>query len=456
MTPDARKVALRHARAILDKGTLRGVGKVAHSCPLRTKLYGGLPSGGGFGSTTEFEVGAQRIAEAAHCLLGSLGRDVSGRGTWSSVVRAESGHIKEEFGIIEQVAKEYSKPVYRQRLTEFDDYLPQYREKVEKQAEKSVSSILQAAPKLIQTVKASAQDLIKQKDIPLPIANTAAAAYLVVKALAESMRNAVKAWPDHVSDPYSDRRLRSAITKLRQYVRKLFTTSPEVLDVPRKPDALKVAVVKKHPERGVYCLFDSDGEKALNCFEDKYEDEKPPKEEIAKAERIVQHYKHQASRVAAVYLARQWERPRYDTGRLTRMFTEDFPLDVPEMRFQTAVKKFARSVGGTYRGDGKVKLPHPPHELTVLYQKWYDQDGPRVAFTVFPTREGNRSKMFRIFEGPVKGSKRLFQKFVTWLGIIGAAIQEHAHGESDIAKRLRPSKFRVATRWREARGSLAG
>ena len=36
--------------------------------------YGGIPDGGGYESNTEYEIGAQRIAEAAHCILGSLGK----------------------------------------------------------------------------------------------------------------------------------------------------------------------------------------------------------------------------------------------------------------------------------------------------------------------------------------------------------------------------------------------
>ena len=68
----------------------------------------------------------------------------------------------------------------------------------------------------------------------------------------------------------------------------------------------RTAIVKKHPERGVWCLFDSDGKKALNCFKNRYKSKKPPQEAIDRAERIVQFYKHQgadmAVRVASRYL----------------------------------------------------------------------------------------------------------------------------------------------------------
>lgn len=61
----------------------------------------------------------------------------------------------------------------------------------------------------------------------------------------------------------------------------------------------RTAIVKKHPERGVWCLFDSKGEKALNCFGNKYKGKKPPDDVIAKAERIVQYYKRMARKVVA-------------------------------------------------------------------------------------------------------------------------------------------------------------
>jgi len=156
-------------------------------------------------------------------------------------------------------------------------------------------------------------------------------------------------------------------------------------------------------------------------------------------------------RVAARYLAKQFERPRYDTGRLTRVLTEDFPLEVPEMRFQQAMVKFAKAIGGDYR-DGKIKLPHAPGELTVLYQKWYAEDGPSVAFTVFPTKQGNKSKLYRMFKGPVKGSNRLFQQFIAWLGIVGSAVQQNAYGTSGLARKFKPSQARVAAAWRAKHG----
>jgi hypothetical protein len=71
--------------------------------------YGGIPSGGGFDSNTEYEVGLQRILEAIHCILGSIERgvDVSGNIIWH-----ELDHIKEEINIIKNSLEEYARPLY--------------------------------------------------------------------------------------------------------------------------------------------------------------------------------------------------------------------------------------------------------------------------------------------------------------------------------------------------------
>jgi len=82
-----------------------------------SQLYGGLPEVGGFGDFTEYEVGVQRIAEAAHCILGSAGKVWRGyvRGDVDPSWRVERGHFTEEMGIIDKSIQEYSKGLYRGR-----------------------------------------------------------------------------------------------------------------------------------------------------------------------------------------------------------------------------------------------------------------------------------------------------------------------------------------------------
>jgi len=79
--------------------------------------YGGIPSNGGYDSFTEYEVGAARMAEATHCILGSISK--AGKGGFG----IEKGHVEEEMGIILDCQKEYSKQLYVDRLDPNDSYV---------------------------------------------------------------------------------------------------------------------------------------------------------------------------------------------------------------------------------------------------------------------------------------------------------------------------------------------
>lgn len=74
--------------------------------------YGGIPPGGGYDAYTEYEVGAQRIAEEAHCILGSLYKIERWGGAWETEVE----HIFEEMGLIERDVRDYGR----------DDYIGQW------------------------------------------------------------------------------------------------------------------------------------------------------------------------------------------------------------------------------------------------------------------------------------------------------------------------------------------
>jgi hypothetical protein len=79
--------------------------------------YGGIPSNGGYDSFTEYEVGAARMAEAAHCILGSISK--ASRGGFG----IEKDHVEEEMGIILDSQKEYSKQLYVDRLDPNNSYV---------------------------------------------------------------------------------------------------------------------------------------------------------------------------------------------------------------------------------------------------------------------------------------------------------------------------------------------
>jgi hypothetical protein len=71
------------------------------------EAYGGFPSGGYFKSFKEYELGAQRIGEAAHCIIGSCSRIHQGGYEQGGIM-----HMEEEIGIIRGALEEYQHPIY--------------------------------------------------------------------------------------------------------------------------------------------------------------------------------------------------------------------------------------------------------------------------------------------------------------------------------------------------------
>jgi len=86
---------------------------LASSHPLEIP-FGGFPGRGGFGSWTEYELGAGLIGEALHCILGSLGK------IWRGVsdFDLERGHIMEEVGLIDGALSEYARSLYWEELND--------------------------------------------------------------------------------------------------------------------------------------------------------------------------------------------------------------------------------------------------------------------------------------------------------------------------------------------------
>jgi hypothetical protein len=178
-------------------------------------MYGEIPGGGGFGNNTEYEVAASNMAEAAHCILGSLAKL-----TDDTPFRIEKGHIKEEMGIIEHAMREYSKDLYLMR-TFSGDY-----------AVKTIKDVLKIAPALEKKAKSAKSRL--DKNNVLQIKNLAEAAYDFLILLGQKMyisakRLNVKLKMD--GDPqaknpveasklnaYKDKELISSVKKLRKRV----------------------------------------------------------------------------------------------------------------------------------------------------------------------------------------------------------------------------------------------
>ena len=198
------------------------------SCPLRSRLYGGMPGGGGYSSNKEYEIGAQRIAEAAHCVLGSLGKglaDTERHSLWS----IETGHLNEEMGIIEKCIKEYSRPLYLRSLNDPEGYgyYPQYIEEAKEWTSKMVASIRKASPSLASKAKKMMGELNRIEDIPEPVKEAARLTYILLIDLAAAMMKSVKNW-DRTQmigpNAFDDSRLRQSAQRLKSALSKLLSS----------------------------------------------------------------------------------------------------------------------------------------------------------------------------------------------------------------------------------------
>ena len=202
------------------------------SCPVRTKLYGGLPSDGDFGRIREFGVGLANAFEAAHCVLGSLGRHLGKDGDdWASMIRTEQGHLDEEIGIIRDILREYSRPIYRKQMSmaDINDYFPRYREKMKENTLRQVEDIRAAGPKLSRLAKSLGKmfaESLRDGDAPAPWANLAGSTYLFVSALADAAVESVANWPDEVGDPFNDPKVVKYFRLMEVYYRELLSWKP--------------------------------------------------------------------------------------------------------------------------------------------------------------------------------------------------------------------------------------
>jgi len=201
----------------LAKAKPRSNGSTSLSCPLRTKPYGGIPGSGGFGCDREYNVAAQRYFEAAHCLLGSLGR-VGIDENWTEMRIRERGHIKEEIGIMMYVIKEYKKQVY------LDQFNPnRYRDTVQAMEcnRLAIKDIQTSSPLLIEKAKEEKRNLLENRStIPNDVFTIANLTYSCIILTAETLLDSVKnnevirnAWADTDIHLYTNR-LNNAIEKM--------------------------------------------------------------------------------------------------------------------------------------------------------------------------------------------------------------------------------------------------
>lgn len=199
-----------------------------YSCPLRSLLYGGMPEAGGFKNNRELEVGLQLVAEAAHCILGSLGRHLGkGQSDWEQMKHIEYGHLREELGLILSNTKEYQRDIYLQQVNQ--DLQGKY-------TVRAIDSIRKTAPQLEAKAKQMKLWLQAQKDIPIPVKEAAAAAYDILITLSQAAQFAVQPYPEPLThNPFRNRRFIKATRALRAKIHVLYGLRYKEHTKPREP-----------------------------------------------------------------------------------------------------------------------------------------------------------------------------------------------------------------------------
>lgn len=163
-----------------------------------SQQYGGIPGGGGYGSATEYEIGAQRIAEAAHCILGSCGKSHLG---------IETGHIKEEIRIIEDAIEEYSRPIYLS---------PENFRLDTKYAQKTLKNLVTVSKRLKQLAISNKK---KIGDVEPERKDIAEKSYDVLIALADAMMKTQLPYGTLINQ-FDNPKLVAAVKRLRNTVNK--------------------------------------------------------------------------------------------------------------------------------------------------------------------------------------------------------------------------------------------
>lgn len=172
-------------------------------CPIRGAWYGGMPAGGGFSAYKEYTVGAQRYAEAGHCILGSLGRRVGSEGEteWHSMVRGEKEHLLEEIGIMKQVLKEYSRDLYIDQINDITRYKEDARDEVAEFNQGAIDNIRKKAPKLDEKARNNIGrlDAIKESEPEFPesVFKVALYTYQCLGLLAKALLRSIEGWDEN-------------------------------------------------------------------------------------------------------------------------------------------------------------------------------------------------------------------------------------------------------------------
>ena len=203
-------------------------------CPIRGGNYGGIPSGGDFLATTEYEVAASNIAEAAHCILGSLAKRIGSlagnmdKTEWQGMVYGEKEHLTEEIGIIMKALEEYQRDVYTRQINDIEQYKPEYQDRIRKTNDKMVADIREKAPRLIENAQEKLARLDKveaaEPDFPPQVMKVGRYTYQLLIILSESLLKSVENWEATKQIPpelnaYKNSKLQSAGLRLNAAIK---------------------------------------------------------------------------------------------------------------------------------------------------------------------------------------------------------------------------------------------
>lgn len=179
-------------------------------CPLdkmHKGTYCGIPTGGGYGARSEYQLGAQRIAEETHCVLGSLYKKAHGSGV-------EIGHIREELNLIKKDVNEYSKNIYLEPFF-YGNRLYDKKEKIFKEIKKNSKKLLKRAKKELKALNNCPSEYRNKGLI-----NVAEKCYLLLIELAESMKHSVET--DDRINAFSGKKLHRRVKELENSIEKMY------------------------------------------------------------------------------------------------------------------------------------------------------------------------------------------------------------------------------------------
>jgi hypothetical protein len=198
------------------------------ACPLTRYSYGGISEGGGFGSSTEYEIGARRIVEACRCILGELGKGAlsskhSRAAKWFDAAHMSTTYLEQKVTFVVEARREYARPLYNERMVPVNILEMGYLDpdRAIESARESVYSIRKSAIALGRQAARRGSEL-SACDLPKEVTDVAFWCYALLEALAEAMLDGVEDFPDNVTNPFDKNRVVAAAYMLDQAAEKFF------------------------------------------------------------------------------------------------------------------------------------------------------------------------------------------------------------------------------------------